>query len=1521
MKNHIVFSGLLAAGVLSLALILMIAPVAHAQTIPSTSLPSTYIPSTNSPVSSGGGGGGGSTSCYHWSAYLGLRSHGADVVALQVWLMANGYNIPLISQGTATRGYFGPSTATAVRKLQSYVGIPASGYVGDRTITYLNQHACGTPTAVSSPQFSLVGTPTIVQQVLSPNQNGYLTTTYMATFNVQVMAVGGSVSFGLPNSQNPAFPSLGSNLGSWTIYKNGIADVASNYPNAFVTYSAPTASILSSDGTAFTVSRNNSVTIPVTLMFSVANPGPNVYGVRLNGIDWLIPGSNINNFTNEQDWATSGAGYGSTASNLHLFTPTPGAVIPAGTPYQITWQATQDIISSHPKVNIELVGFTSNGCDPFGCGMMPPKATLAMDLLNLLGIHEAHAQALSSQLVIAQNVSLSSGSYLWNVPSNITNEVSSYNNQYKIFFVDPATNQQILPYNDNVFAFGLSSSGGVGGASFSIAGTPTITETNVSAGGATTTTVMVMATFNVQAMAIGQDVSLGLRNSANPAFSGSDLNQLGVYTNGVLSTLSAYLPITASYFQPVNTTLSSDGTSFIIARNNSVTIPVTYAFTVNNPGANVCAVQMRGIAWSAVGSASTNVDGSMANNPAWRTISLSCGSPNAVPAATTIPAGNYVNLYLDSTSPLNSTVQVTDTVNNQYLNLPVLVFDLNATGGIPARLSGLSINFNSPPPSAGRGAIGAAYLYQGSTLISSASVSNGVSATFSNIATGTVGTSLPVNTTVPYTIKVDVTSVNSQGFPLIAAVGGVTVKDTNGNSLGVAGVANGNQITIVSGSTTQPSITLSSLRGGQTFALGTPTTISWSGGPFSSQVTAILFSGNSTPTNNTQVGFIGTSVQGASSLVWDGKTVCPYGTSGPQCFIISPGQYKIFLTAFTGSGNNTATDISDSPFTITSGTPVSNFVNLLVVPTYSNGNQTVGIRASIKGDIGNKNISKWTLDISCTPGIKMPTPNSRELCNTQQTYYGYNYYDVTQDIVLLTVNASNTGIPVNSNPNVTFVLTGYGTNSSIFGSDKEIVPLGFTNTQPPITVVSPNGGEKWVRGTTQYISWTGITGSLNQTGDIKLEFAVPTCAEPTANPRCMIAVRAPIFIASGVNLNSGSYAWNVGNSVSLAIPCSPSATSCPNQMTPIADGQYKIQICPTNVNSSTQCDDSNNYFTITSAPSITQPTITSVVPSSASVGSMVTIKGSNLLFAGSALNTSVTFNNAQTDSGTAPSTISYDGTTVTFAVPSLPVGAYNVSVEGVGISGRSNYLPFTITSNTTNRPPVISGGTFPTTLNVGQIGTWTINASDPQNGSLSYSVNWGDQPTVLPGTGVMSSSVVQTSTFTHSYSSAGTYTITFTVKNAAGLTAQTSTTVQVGSVAHSAPQITSIVGPSVLTATSAGIWTVYVYDSDSNSVGVSADWGDGSLPSSGGSGGSTIGYSGSVSLGHQYTQNGVYRITFTAKDESGLTVQKSATVQIGVQMPTTTPILNSSNDYQSPASSSSLTSSIWDAIRQYFAGQ
>ncbi|MDE1975507.1 MAG: PKD domain-containing protein, partial [Patescibacteria group bacterium] len=103
------------------------------------------------------------------------------------------------------------------------------------------------------------------------------------------------------------------------------------------------------------------------------------------------------------------------------------------------------------------------------------------------------------------------------------------------------------------------------------------------------------------------------------------------------------------------------------------------------------------------------------------------------------------------------------------------------------------------------------------------------------------------------------------------------------------------------------------------------------------------------------------------------------------------------------------------------------------------------------------------------------------------------------------------------------------------------------------------------------------------------------------------------------------------------------------------------------------------------------------------------------------------------------------------------------------------------TSVVGNLPPVISGVSSPTVLQVGQTGTWSVSASDPQNGNLSYNVDWGDNAPRPLFSALARPAFTQNSTFTHSYAGPGTYTVTFTVSDSVGLSSRTSVTVHVTS--------------------------------------------------------------------------------------------------------------------------------------------
>jgi hypothetical protein len=82
---------------------------------------------------------------------------------------------------------------------------------------------------------------------------------------------------------------------------------------------------------------------------------------------------------------------------------------------------------------------------------------------------------------------------------------------------------------------------------------------------------------------------------------------------------------------------------------------------------------------------------------------------------------------------------------------------------------------------------------------------------------------------------------------------------------------------------------------------------------------------------------------------------------------------------------------------------------------------------------------------------------------------------------------------------------------------------------------------------------------------------------------------------------------------------------------------------------------------------------------------------------------------------------------------------------------------------TTN--PIISGVSGPQSLSLNQTGTWTVNATNPNGGNLTYSVDWGDVYYAATTASYQSPQYLQSqsATFTHTYSRAGTYTPTFTV--------------------------------------------------------------------------------------------------------------------------------------------------------------
>lgn len=116
--------------------------------------------------------------------------------------------------------------------------------------------------------------------------------------------------------------------------------------------------------------------------------------------------------------------------------------------------------------------------------------------------------------------------------------------------------------------------------------------------------------------------------------------------------------------------------------------------------------------------------------------------------------------------------------------------------------------------------------------------------------------------------------------------------------------------------------------------------------------------------------------------------------------------------------------------------------------------------------------------------------------------------------------------------------------------------------------------------------------------------------------------------------------------------------------------------------------------------------------------------------------------------------------------------ANNINSDGsVGPITRAKIQALTC-GGTNYNDPVISGTQGPQNLSINETGTWRILATDSSGGSLSYSVNWGDNMVYGNGTTSMYPQplpIQQSATFTHSYSQRGTYTPTFTVTSDNGI--------------------------------------------------------------------------------------------------------------------------------------------------------
>lgn len=294
--------------------------------------------------------------------------------------------------------------------------------------------------------------------------------------------------------------------------------------------------------------------------------------------------------------------------------------------------------------------------------------------------------------------------------------------------------------------------------------------------------------------------------------------------------------------------------------------------------------------------------------------------------------------------------------------------------------------------------------------------------------------------------------------------------------------------------------------------------------------------------------------------------------------------------------------------------------------------------------------------------------------------------------------------------------------------------ISSTNNSP-ITVISPNGGEKWEKGKTYDITWTTnpITGS--NISYVQIGLVDKRVVGDNDAREKTIAYRIP---------NTGMYPYTV--------PYDFGSLSNGN----VSGDNYLIIVYPWDTNQ--QGDTSNGTFSIvnpatTTPPPIVIPVVTlKVTPNIVAPGQSAILKWSTI----------------DAISCTGSGFRTYDKTSGTqellFTVQATPT--FSITCTGPG--GQSVTKSVTLNVNNPVVTPSITSLSGPSTLNVGQRGDWFVIATDPAGTTLYYNMNCGNST----GSGGINSVGC-------SYYTAGTYTITATVRNASGLTAIKTATVQV----------------------------------------------------------------------------------------------------------------------------------------------
>ena len=199
-------------------------------------------------------------------------------------------------------------------------------------------------------------------------------------------------------------------------------------------------------------------------------------------------------------------------------------------------------------------------------------------------------------------------------------------------------------------------------------------------------------------------------------------------------------------------------------------------------------------------------------------------------------------------------------------------------------------------------------------------------------------------------------------------------------------------------------------------------------------------------------------------------------------------------------------------------------------------------------------------------------------------------------------------------------------------------------------------------------------------------------------------------------------------------------------------------------------------------------------------------------------------------------------------------GTYSIYVKAVGKPSIVNHLSAAAAYTVSNGPAVVLNVTPTTGVAPLAVTASTAGSTDTQGTITSSFINFGD------GT------VVSATSASHSYTNAGTYTITATLNDSAGLTGSQSTTVSVTTPQPPVAKlsITPASGTAPLAVTAS---TAASTDPQGSALTCTINFGDGTTAAG-------------PSASHTYSNAGTYTITATASDALNLSSQATASVNV-----------------------------------------